>query len=189
MAIQFLCAGCQQPIEVDEEFAGKAAACPYCQRVVTVPAASTYSAATASARPVAPGSGGAFPPVPGHDPRLARAKRLGSFGLVCAGLLAATLVTIFATSFSIAMPLLRANPASQPTQEQLVEALQRSGKLPLVNILVYASILLALVGGALSVASLSSRANWRGAVALLICAPVALCFCAGFLLPLIGAGG
>ena len=43
MAIQFACPGCSQPIEVDDEIAGKSAACPYCQHVVTVPDQTTYS--------------------------------------------------------------------------------------------------------------------------------------------------
>lgn len=58
MAIQFRCVGCSQPIEVDNEFAGRTAMCPYCRRVVTVPAESTlHEAAPAVARPAdaAPG--------------------------------------------------------------------------------------------------------------------------------------
>lgn len=42
MAIQFICVGCSQPIEVDDEFAGRSAACPYCRHVVTVPSSSTF---------------------------------------------------------------------------------------------------------------------------------------------------
>lgn len=54
MAIQFRCPGCTQPIEVDDEFAGQNASCPYCQRVVTVPAESNYGMETPPpARPAA----------------------------------------------------------------------------------------------------------------------------------------
>lgn len=37
MAIRFLCAGCSQPIEVDDEFAMRLVACPYCRRTITAP--------------------------------------------------------------------------------------------------------------------------------------------------------
>ncbi len=40
MAIQFACPGCQQPIEVDDEWAQRQVACPYCRRTITAPAAS-----------------------------------------------------------------------------------------------------------------------------------------------------
>lgn len=41
MAIQFACPACNQPIEVDDEHADRQVSCPYCQCVVTAPAAST----------------------------------------------------------------------------------------------------------------------------------------------------
>jgi hypothetical protein len=66
MAIQFHCVGCSQPIEVDNEFAGRTAMCPYCRRVVTVPAESTLrELAPAVARPTdAPSGSGLPPPLP-----------------------------------------------------------------------------------------------------------------------------
>lgn len=58
MAIQFQCPGCKQPIEVDDEHAGKTAACPYCRGVITVPQQSTYEPEPIPpARPTAPDSG------------------------------------------------------------------------------------------------------------------------------------
>ncbi len=41
MAIRFQCSGCSQPIEVDDEWAEKTVACPYCRRTITAPAEST----------------------------------------------------------------------------------------------------------------------------------------------------
>ncbi|GAF80953.1 unnamed protein product [marine sediment metagenome] len=41
MAIRFQCASCSQPIEVDDEWASKTVACPYCHKTVTAPAEST----------------------------------------------------------------------------------------------------------------------------------------------------
>ena len=41
MAIRFQCSACTQPIEVDDEWARKAVACPYCRRTITAPGEST----------------------------------------------------------------------------------------------------------------------------------------------------
>jgi hypothetical protein len=41
MAIRFHCAACNQPIEVDDEWALRTVACPYCHKTVTAPAQST----------------------------------------------------------------------------------------------------------------------------------------------------
>jgi hypothetical protein len=41
MAIQFQCPSCNQPIEVDDEWATKPVACPYCSKTVTAPESST----------------------------------------------------------------------------------------------------------------------------------------------------
>jgi hypothetical protein len=43
MAIRFQCGACSQPIEVDDEWAGKAVACPYCHKTVTAPVESTLA--------------------------------------------------------------------------------------------------------------------------------------------------
>jgi len=43
MAIQFQCAGCGQPIEIDDVWAGKTVACPYCRRTITAPLTSTLT--------------------------------------------------------------------------------------------------------------------------------------------------
>lgn len=41
MAIRFQCAACSQPIEVDDEWALRAVACPYCRKTITAPSEST----------------------------------------------------------------------------------------------------------------------------------------------------
>ncbi len=41
MAIRFQCGACSQPIEVDNEWALKAVACPYCRKTITAPSEST----------------------------------------------------------------------------------------------------------------------------------------------------
>jgi hypothetical protein len=53
MAIQFKCPSCAQPIEVDDPWAGRSVACPFCEHTVTAPLASDATIATAppTARP------------------------------------------------------------------------------------------------------------------------------------------
>jgi len=41
MAIRFQCGSCSQPIEVDDEWASKAVACPYCRKTIVAPAVTT----------------------------------------------------------------------------------------------------------------------------------------------------
>lgn len=41
MTIRFQCASCTQPIEVDDEWALKAVACPYCHKTITAPGESS----------------------------------------------------------------------------------------------------------------------------------------------------
>ncbi len=68
MAIRFACPGCQQPIEVDDEWASQQVGCPYCRKVVSAPAESTLRI---DAVPTAAGGAGdAFaPPPPPPDAR------------------------------------------------------------------------------------------------------------------------
>ena len=64
MAIQFMCAACGQPIEVDDEMANQAVTCPYCRKVVTAPLVSEHQTLgdPAPARPTGATSGPAQPP-------------------------------------------------------------------------------------------------------------------------------
>lgn len=95
MPIQFTCPGCGNPIEVDAPLAGKAAQCPYCSRVVTVPAESTLSTDTIpTARPggLPPPPRGAYGPAQppplhvGYTTQLREkaAARFGNIALFCA---------------------------------------------------------------------------------------------------------
>ncbi|UCG16553.1 MAG: hypothetical protein JSV19_00650 [Phycisphaerales bacterium] len=105
MAIQFQCPGCNQPIEVDDQWSSRPVACPYCRQTVTAPAASTLDDAAAppmasplgGLRPSAPSgtptdAHGAPGPVPFHDTLAVPAGESNPFapwalGLSCLGLL------------------------------------------------------------------------------------------------------
>jgi hypothetical protein len=62
MAIRFSCPSCRQPIEVDDNWAGQTVACPYCRRVVTAPAQSSWPPPVIPV--AAPATGGIAPPPP-----------------------------------------------------------------------------------------------------------------------------
>ena len=103
MAIQFPCPSCNQPIEVDEEWANRPVACPYCRLQVAAPARSTLEvcdeapqAAPAQPQADAPGE-------PYARPHQASARDVGTnkFGLAavclalaCIGCVVGVLVAI-----------------------------------------------------------------------------------------------
>lgn len=145
MAIQFHCANCGQPIEVDQEHAGRTAACPYCQSMIRVPTESTLaSGGVVAARPGPDlGSTEALtppPPLPGYgastglpglpagvpalEPRRAAARVWGNFGLI-AGVLGITLmVVLFLTSAAAFGKRLSELQREYPDPKALSEALQ-----------------------------------------------------------------
>ncbi len=43
MSIRFSCPSCSQPIEIDDEWASKLVACPFCRNTITAPAESTLA--------------------------------------------------------------------------------------------------------------------------------------------------
>ena len=104
MSIQFKCAKCSNPVEVDDPLAGQLATCPFCHTVIQVPAASTLDLAQLpQARPMpltdrADGAAARAPGVPAdwpeHAARLAyqrawAARTWAKYALVCAGLVLA----------------------------------------------------------------------------------------------------
>lgn len=72
MTIRFQCGSCSQPIEIDDEWASKLVACPYCRKTVTAPIESTLGdpATIQTAVPVAasPTAAASFPASAGMGP-------------------------------------------------------------------------------------------------------------------------
>lgn len=71
MAIQFKCSSCGRAIEVDDEFAGREAQCPYCDAVISVPQRSALDEpATPPPPPVQPiaGDEASFTAAPDEPP-------------------------------------------------------------------------------------------------------------------------
>jgi hypothetical protein len=149
MAIQFPCPSCSQPIEVDDEYAGQSAACPYCRRVVNVPTESPGQMRPAAmARPTlspAEGEAGAgpreAPPIgevrPGVPPppssgalhvgplpsnRDRAASIYGTYALICTVLVVLLYGTFVFYGVALMMSELGTSPTSQPTPEEMGRA-------------------------------------------------------------------
>jgi hypothetical protein len=99
MAIRFHCPACTQPLEVDDAWASRVVACPYCRKTVTAPANSNLTdlSAVPMAMPLTqPGAAGAPPPLPEFA---ARSNPLAVAAIVFAGLtiLLSTLMSVTAS--------------------------------------------------------------------------------------------
>ncbi len=199
MPIQFQCASCAQPIEVDDEHAGKVAACPFCRNVVTVPAASTLAGATVSARPAggpAPVWGPAFPeggvppPVPVAVPSPGTLM-LANLALVCSVVMLGCYAITFTIVARVAGPALQqAIAEGAPSNEQVrvfEAALTNAPEMAWIGFLSLAGALVALVGLVLAAVSLRQhRTLARAWVALVLCAFPPLCLCSGFVMNIAG---
>lgn len=191
MAIQFPCTQCGQPIEVDDEHAGKTAACPYCQAHVAVPLSSTYvpeqsvpARPSTTAPPLPVSAPGSLPPGPHADVarapgRVAAGRTLGSYALVCTILALVLLIAVFARTFTV---LIQAgfSPTSAPSRETLQQIQQRGDAL--ATGLQLGWLFFAVVGLVLGIVSVVQHANWRGIVGIVVCGLFILCFCGSTLL-------
>ncbi|MEW6253400.1 MAG: hypothetical protein AB1716_22385 [Planctomycetota bacterium] len=198
MAIRFRCAGCGQPIEVDDEHANRSATCPYCNQAVPVPAASTYDPATAAptaaptARPAfAPGlEGAAAAPTP--EALWAAAERArrrrsaavwGNIALVCAGV--AVLLTVIMYIQIEMNPDLKTTfrRFQQLSPEESVKLQQQIARdFPGLIACSCAFPVFVFLGLAIGIVCLvrARAANWRGIVAISACTLLLLLTCAGF---------
>ncbi len=118
MAIRFQCAACSQPIEVDDEWAQRAVACPYCRKTITAPSESTLGDLTRipMASPLIGGEGTATLPTPGVSTYALQTTNSNPLA-VAAFVLAAVMVLLL-----LAMAMLTASHALD--LEQLQKELQ-----------------------------------------------------------------
>ena len=188
MAIQFVCPGCSQPIEVDDEIGGRSAACPYCQHVVSVPHESTYdSGAPVTASPVQQSGAPGAPPAPHTamglhvgpppDARVRAARTLGNCALISAGLVIISAAVLTGLSLIVVADNF-GYPTTQPSHEQIMEALQSSQYASHLVASHCAAGFFALLGIGLAAASLTRhrRGNWRAWTALTLCIATLSCF-------------
>ena len=209
MAIQFRCAGCSQPIEVDNQFAGKTAQCPYCQRIITVPVESTLESNTPTLARPAPGGMSGPPPVPSvppplpdyaggppmgagagwrqpqSDPREASARNFGNFALFFVGLA----IALMAAQILLGLPIMTAEMSrlgtTSPTPEQTQEMLQKILiERPYIVVFGWGSAFFGVVGLILGILSWRQwpAANWRAWVSVGACCVFLFCLCGSVML-------
>jgi hypothetical protein len=201
MALRFACPSCRQPIEIDDEWAGKSVGCPYCKKVVAAPTSSTWPP---DQIPVATPVGSAFqPPAPPDDRAVSwpGGVRTGTSVAPWALTLAITsaILAVFAaavwllTVFSLAMQTtavkkLGPNPSPEQVQKVMPEAMQEitaGGRMPSTPLSTAAAIVGGLcgIGGlALAIRSLLWQQPRRGmAIAACVISAAFTC-CQGMLL-------
>lgn len=215
MAIQYQCESCRRPIEVDDEYAGRVAACPYCGHSGAVPEASTWrperptGAGPVSAGPVridenagqepapivrehAPGISPFPPPPPPQQPGSAA---LGNYALICSLIVVVLMAAMFVKMMSVyiaeAQPMLASQPATQPTTQQ-VEEIQKAvfanlGDTPWFTAASLGAMFFSLAGLILAIIGWrSGRGVWRCIVSCIICAPIIGCVVMSVILQVIG---
>lgn len=185
MAIQFYCSGCGQAIEVDDEYAKRLIACPFCHATVEAPAASALIRPQAvPSTPALPGTFVGSPPPLGHSLTPAIPVRnpawLCTLGFIC-GLalpLNSCLGLVLFASQSGFVPKLKdlqeRQKADTPAQQaMLLEELQKwpkehPGTNALVTILMFGLV----IGGlSTSIAGLikARTRKWQAIVGLVLC--------------------
>jgi len=211
MAIQFHCAGCGQPIEVDDEYAGRVAVCPHCRQVTSVPSASTFTpGGGASPRepemgaPVGGGTDGGgvprVPPTPSPvdvSPAPRRGQGLAHYAFICTAITGLLFLVVVVASMKLALQhgSLATRP-SGPDLEQLMKELQSSSISPWLSAAGCGMLFFAVCGLALAIAALVRRSGLGTgtivglAFCLLFCGGVLVCNCVSvFVSMLVGAGG
>jgi hypothetical protein len=207
MAIRFQCSSCGQPIEVDDEWAAKSVACPYCRKTITAPAESTLGDVSQipMATPLAmPGRldsapGASAPPYPTTMPLAHHPNPLAlvAFGLSCFTLLLLFGAGAIASAHALEMESLQervlelqqsGTPMMVATQQAMGEAYKESGGMPprwmvlmgLMQMVALVTWVAALICGIIAVRR-PRRRGW--AVASLVTLGILpLMFCAGLLL-------
>lgn len=204
MPIQYSCPSCRQPIEMDDEFSGREATCPYCRTIGTVPPASTLMAPVGAARPV--GTPAIPPPLHGAQPHLRdrvaeapeqairRANRWGTAGLFC-GLVAILLwsLGLYCTKqwldalekHGLTFPLGSEIEEVRQFQKDAMEIISADSKLAVFVIVgmgaFVGSLGVALLGFVFGVASLraSREQNLRGILSVVLSGLFLCCICGG----------
>ncbi len=197
MSIQFLCTSCQQPIEVDDEHAGKSAACPYCRNLVSVPHESTYSPVEAvTARPAGRPYGAAGLPtdpdifvrsLPPLDPmqaaQRAAASSFGTYALLCAALVAVLFAVATVRLINVMARAGLLPQADRPSGLDVEKINELVAGDPWIIGPAFGAMFFALAGLGLSIASLTrfARGNWKAITACVLCGLYMLCNCGGAL--------
>ena len=197
MAIQFRCAGCSQPIEVDDEYAGQNATCPYCRHIIRVPAESSLNVGDiAPAQP----PDGPLPPsltepsateqwqAPSEELHIGprplthrehTARSWGNYALIFAALAIGMFGSAAIYSAALYLEMVQGTPESQPSSQQIEELQRTVSEIPWLIPVELGGMFFAVLGVCLGLASLSqsARGNWRGWISVIGCGGLLLCIC------------
>jgi len=188
MSIRFQCSACGQPIEIDEEWALKTVACPYCRRLITAPAESTL-APSADIPTASPVGGGGLPVA-------LRPASAGNTVAILAFVLACLMLCLMAGSWAVAdahsLEIEKFGEEMQKAQAETGSAWQaimqvterHGGQLPrwmiLNTVLMMAAVAAGLAAAICGVLGLRAPQRRRLAVAaLLMSGGVLIVVCAG----------
>lgn len=176
MAIQFACPACQQPIEVDDEWANQTVSCPYCRRVVRAPGQSTFqlsgvpaaSQSGAAAYGTPNGAFGTVPPPPpeGYAPigsdratpaavslRGARPNSLGAWSVICGllaiGLMIGAVTVVTPVIRSVLAPIATTLPATRALTPQESQAVKQQAQARLEQLVMNDPAIQKRAGGAM----------------------------------------
>lgn len=212
MAIRFGCPSCEQPIEIDDEWANQSVACPYCQKVVTAPAESTWPGREVpQATPLGQEPAGSFgqptPPPPPRDgygdyeaAQDAARSSYAPWGLVlsitCAVLCILGYLSWMITIATKAMEKVGRNASQAELEQALQEVINegmRAGTLP-VSSFTYAAILIGTLSGigGLILAALALTHQERRKTMAILSIVISCCFLGcqmPLILALLQAGG
>jgi hypothetical protein len=185
MPIQFRCAQCNQPIEVDDVYARQAVTCPYCRQVVTAPDRSMFTAdEIPTARPGGfdpqaaaaysqPGAAGVPYPAPfqitAESPALVSARTYGTAALICSVVGVLMFFGLMAWGAVTAMRYYKEH-GEPPTNAAAERYIEENANPAIVVGTTCGLVAFAVAGLVLAIISLSHSAsgNWRGWVALVI---------------------
>ncbi len=188
MAIRFQCASCNQPIEVDDEWASRLVSCPFCSKTITAPAQSTLvETAIPAARPQ--GSMAAAPhaaPTSGGGVAVAAALLAGALLLCLVGIM--TLAAANRAELEEFQALAAKATDFNEQMKLSQEFVMRDGGMPGWIMGLYALAmaggvfwLAAVICGIIAVLRPARRQFALGA--LIVCAATPLLCCCGGLLP------
>lgn len=199
MAIRFQCGACSQPIEVDDEWALRAVACPYCRKTITAPSESTLGdlSRIPMATPLMDAGGALALPASApisYAPPNSRANPLAVVAFILAAVMIILLLSIAMIASSHALELEQLQKELQPKPgadsgaqfRAVMEYMNaHGGQIPgwlvalgVLQISAMSACAAAIVCGLLALRRTARRA--LAVIALVSCVCVVLLFCLNF---------
>ena len=200
MVVRFQCGSCAQPIEIDDEWASKAVACPFCRKTIVAPAESTLGdlSGVPMASPLTASEGSALGTAGGLSETGGRqsisaarnVNRLALVALILAGCSAASLILtyiVLAPHFTELEELQKTMSSATSVAETMQAQTAFFEVHPQALLYVMAASMLMIVAGLTSLAGIvcaliALRCPYRrglAVTALLVASAVPMFFCCG----------